>query len=145
MVDHLIDLDATADEILAMDKQLIELKAKRIFWVRVAVVTAILIPGLLASLVIWAVFSIKSTQENGTPTGKAILSTADRIESCTSPQGECYKRNQENLAGAIGSINDYTIFAIACGVNLVQGSEKPTPAQVKKCVTDAIAEDEGPP
>lgn len=133
--------DKHYDEIVeAFDARLITMKAKRIFWIRLCIVLVSLFSMTTVSVIVWAVLEIRETQLNGTPTGKAILESAETIESCTTPGRACYRRNQENLAGAINSINDYTIFAIACGVNLVQGEQKPTPNQVRKCVSDAIEE-----
>lgn len=62
---------------------------------------------------------IQTTQLEGTPTGKTILRTADRIEDCTTPGGECYERGQSQTTQAVGDIGKLSVYASACAADIV--------------------------
>lgn len=62
----------------------------------------------------------------------AIRRIAEQIESCTSPEGDCFKRGQERTGQAVASINDVIIAAAAC-------DKGDTPlAQIQDCVEDLL-------
>jgi hypothetical protein len=71
---------------------------------------AVLLIGLLAGLMTVAV----QNRSNGAA-----------IRSCTTPQGECYKRGQEQTGRAV-------MVIVAC-------SRQPTQALAEKCVRDGLA------
>lgn len=77
---------------------------------------------------------IRDDQKNNTTRNKQIKSLAEDIESCTTPEGECYKRSQQNQGAAIGAINDFNLLLAVCqkkpDVNTVQ--------EFKTCVQDKM-------
>lgn len=90
-------------------------------WKRIGIAFTAFAVAVVAGLLGWTIGKIlevqddiRRTQINGTPTGKAILDTAETIESCTNPEGECYRRTQETQSGAVNAINEITIYAVTC-------------------------------
>jgi hypothetical protein len=57
---------------------------------------------------------IRETQLDGTPTGKKLLASSERVLDCTSPNGKCFKRGQAATAAAVGDITQVVILAAAC-------------------------------
>lgn len=72
----------------------------------------------------------KETQLNT----ETIERLAEDIESCTTPEGECAKRNARATADAIATINEITIFAAACAT---QGND--TATEIRLCVENQLA------
>ena len=84
---------------------------------------------------------IRSTQLEGTPTGKKLVRSADRILDCTDPDGQCYKDGQERTAQVVGDIGAGNVLAVVCALQVPNG----TPLQqaldeVTECVADRLAE-----
>lgn len=99
---------------------------------------AFLIGALLAAVV--AIAQIRSTQLEGTPVGKRLLASSDRILDCTDASGECFKRNQRRTADAVGDIGRYIVFAAACSATV--DTAMPVDeriAEITDCVTDRLA------
>jgi hypothetical protein len=73
---------------------------------------------------------------------KAAERTADRIEDCTSPDGDCYQRGQDAQAEAVGSINKVVILAAACAEGLDPDlSVADRRALVEDCVIEGLADE----
>jgi len=97
------------------DPELARRVARADFFGRLTRIVALgLLIGILG-LLVWLAISIRDTQLEGTPTGKAILESSNRIKSCTTPGADCYERGVRAQAGAISSINEITIYAVTCG------------------------------
>lgn len=90
---------------------------------RIFIVLACVFALTTTLLQVYNTAQIRKTQVDGTPTGKAIL-------SCTSPTGKCFKRGQANLAFAIKSVNEVSIYAATCASNL----PRPSVDEIEKCV-----------
>lgn len=96
---------------------------------------AIAVLALLAAAV-FVVVQVRSTQIEGTPTGKRIVEIAEKIDSCTDPEGECTQRGQQRTASAISDINRISIIAAACADRPAQQ----TLEEIQGCVIAKLAE-----
>lgn len=74
-------------------------RSRRVLFVVGGAITALLVGALVLLVVV--LLSVRETQLGGTPTGKRLLAAAERIQSCTTPERECAKRNQRETAGLI--------------------------------------------
>lgn len=109
------------------------LAAKSELITRWLVVVAITLGLLVGGALVWTVVSVRNTQLEGTPTGKQLLASAERILDCTDPgdpasgkpPGKCFSDSQARTAEAVGSISDNSLrvsAAIAyCQSRGVQG------------------------
>jgi hypothetical protein len=59
-----------------------------------------------------------------------------RIESCTSPGGECYQRGQKQTGEAVENINKFVIWAAECS-----NDGEPDPV-VERCIKQKFAADQ---
>jgi len=107
---------------------------KRVAWILLAIGMALIIALLIGLLV-----SIRSTQLEGTPTGKKLLRSSDLIISCTTPSGKCSKEQSEQLVKILEQISDNTAITVTCAVNLVVKDPNVTLADVQECVRDTTA------
>jgi hypothetical protein len=79
--------------------------------------------------------AVRSTQLEGTPTGKKLLSSAERIEECTTPGQPCFKDSQQRTADVIAEINRVAVYAASCADRPgVQGED-----EIYACVVRLIA------
>lgn len=85
--------------------------SRRAFWMSVAILCAAFF-GAMG----WTVYEVRSTQLEGTPTGQKLLTSADRIIDCTTPEGECYKRSQQRTGDAVSALNDATLRIVAAAL-----------------------------
>jgi len=63
--------------------------------------------------------------------GFALVNIAKQIESCTSPEGKCYKEGQASQVKAISNLNQVSVLAAFCA------SRIPPPVsatEVSECV-----------
>lgn len=95
--------------------------------------------GALVIAVIWILATVldltqevRATQLEGTPTGRRLLESSDQIISCTTPEGECFKRGQERTADAIATLNLGALYAIFC---VDRNPDAGIPA-IQRCVRD---------
>jgi hypothetical protein len=101
-----------------------------------------IVVGVIAMTVMQTVIlvQVRGTQIQGTPTGDKLLRSAERIEDCTSPGGECYQRGVKNQADAVGSINRVIVLAAACSVGLPsQLTQREREVHIQACVIDGLA------
>ena len=66
---------------------------------------------------------------------KPNVATLSLIEDCTSPDGECFRRGQDDTAAAVADVNRITILASACASR--PGAQ--SAAQVESCVLRLLA------
>lgn len=102
--------------------------------------------ALIAAVVTLA--QVRETQLEGTPLGKTLVKSAERILECTEPgtakqpAGECYQRNQQRTAKAVGDIGRINVLAVVCAADVDPSLPfKTRLAQVSKCVADGLAAD----
>lgn len=83
---------------------------------------------------------VRATQLDGTPLGKQLASSSQRILDCTDPTGTCYHNSQKRTAEAVGNINRVVVLAAACSVGLSpQLSVAERQSQIQSCVIDRLA------
>jgi predicted PurR-regulated permease PerM len=99
---------------------------------------------------IWVVILIRQTQTTNAPVviqtaqnTKEIHRLAERIQSCTEPQGQCYQDAQARQADLIGEprgpINTVTVLATYC--QLTKGAD--TVPEIIACVDHQLAQQRG--
>jgi len=113
-------------------------RIKRILIVFIAVVVTVAL-GLLGVVVAkqsQTIDEIRATQQDGSPSSKRIITLTERIVDCTTPGRPCYDDAQKRTAGAVGSINEITAIAVACGDQV--GAQ--TIAQIRACVAAQVEE-----
>lgn len=92
---------------------------------------------LLAAIAV--IGQIRSTQIEGTPTGKKLVTSADRILDCTEPKGECYRRSQRQTADILISAQRIIILSAACSTDLdPAASVDERIAAISACVTKRL-------
>jgi hypothetical protein len=114
--------------------------ARAEFWLRlVSIVLATMLVGALATIVV-LVGQVRATQLEGTPTGQKLLDSAERIQSCTEPQGKCYKQNQKRTEQVVENIGKYIVLAAACAAEVDTELANPDDriAQITKCVAERL-------
>lgn len=79
---------------------------------------------------------IRATQQDGSPSSRRIIALTNLIAGCVTPGKPCYDDGQKRTAGAVGSINEITAIAVACGD---QAGEQ-TVAQIRACVAEQVEE-----
>ena len=108
----------------------------------VGVLVGLLIVAVLALMVrTWSLTDqTREAQKTNTGTLEASQRTLDRVNDCTQPSGECFKRGQEQTAKAVGDINRVVVLAAACSVGLDQklGIDE-RQSQISSCVIDRLA------
>jgi hypothetical protein len=112
---------------------------------QVAFVVALM---LLLGFSAWNVVLIRGTQVNNRTTlsqaqraAIAAKVTADRIEDCTTPGGDCFERAQRQTSGAVAGINTITVRATACLAVVLKGIPEgatvvvdDVAAQIQQCI-----------
>jgi hypothetical protein len=118
--------------------------ADRAFKVFVAIAAIV-----IAALVVWLLVSVRNTQIEGTPTGKKLLESSDRILDCTDPgdpangrpPGKCFSDSQARTAKAVADINRVVIIAAACSAGLPEGlTVDQRQNEIQDCVITRLAQ-----
>ena len=96
-------------------------EARALAFKRVSQVAGITGLVLLLAFSAWTISLIRDTQVGNRTTlqqakaaATSAKATADRIEDCTTPGGECFERSQRQTSGAVAGINTITVRAQAC-------------------------------
>lgn len=118
------------------------MKRTRVAWAIASVGSVLVIVAVVAAILVSATNTadIKTTQLEGTPTGKKLLEASERILDCTDPEGQCYRDSQERTASAVGDINRVIVLAAACAVGL--DPESPVAKrqiEIQNCVIQRLA------
>lgn len=119
-------------------------RARRVLYVSVAIGTALLVIGFAYAMaaLLGLTQAVRDTQLEGTPTGRKLVASADRILDCTEPEGECFKQGQERTAKAVGDINRVIVLAAACAAGLPDGlSDNQRVIRTQQCLIDQLAMD----
>lgn len=100
--------------------------------------------GILVGVLI-LLSAIRDTQLEGTPLGKRLEESANTIESCTSTDGKCAKRNQretaELIAGLVDADQRSAAAAAACAAKPAIATVRDTDeraAAILACMTGLI-------
>lgn len=91
-------------------------RRRRVIGLVIGVLIGVLVAGLATVPVLLG--QIRSTQLEGTPTGKKLLASAETIEDCTTPGGKCYERGQRQTAQILSSAQRIILLSAACSVDL---------------------------
>lgn len=103
------------------------------------VVTAVMVATVLGLLLV-VLGQVRATQLEGTPTGRKLVRSADKIIDCTDPEGDCYQENQENTAELLGTVQRIIVLAAACAVDVTPAqSVEEREAAITVCVTKQFA------
>lgn len=111
-------------------------------WVLLSVCAVAFILGTVATVASTrqAVDEVRRTQLEGTPLGKQLAKSADRILDCTDSTGECYKRNERRTAQVVGDLNRVIVLAAACSVGLDPNfTVDQRQIAIQGCVLDRLA------
>lgn len=109
---------------------------------RAELVTRLFILVLLALLAaaVVTIFQVRSTQLEGTPLGKQLASSANRILDCTDSAGDCYQRGQKRTASAVQQIAAGNILAVVCALQVPNGTPLDRAIdQVTACVAERLS------
>lgn len=111
--------------------------ATRLLVVAVAVAICLIVGLLLVTVsqTNKAARGIAEDQGAAAVRGRGIASTAEQIESCTTPGRPCFERGQRQTASAIETINRVTILAAACA----DQPRRQTVEQIQFCVLRRLA------
>lgn len=109
------------------------LNRRHLRWVGVSLLVALFLVGITTSAIVGAVNStmIRQQQKTNTSTLNSAERTAKLVEDCTTPGGDCYKRNQRSTSSAVGDIGRVTVLAAACGAEL-DGTEMTVPQRADR-------------
>jgi hypothetical protein len=118
------------------------------------VVTTFLVIAVLG-FVVAVLFAVRSTQQEGSPTIKALTAQGDRIEAlaedaktaatesqaltafladCLNPEGACAKRGQQEEERNRQAIREITEYAVTCAD---QDGEQ-TSSEIRRCINEKI-------
>ena len=123
-------------------------RRKHLGWALLWMCSAAFVLGVVVmiSLTLQLATEVRDTQLEGTPLGKKLQSSADRILDCTSPDGQCYKDGQERTAKAVGDINRVIVLAAACSVGLDKDlTVDQRQVEIQQCVLDRLAQQASKP
>lgn len=84
--------------------------------------------GLLAVLVLYAIFSTRDLAERNT----AVL---DTVRSCTTPGRPCYEDSRRRTAKVVTDINRVSLLAAACA----DRPRSQTVEEIQSCVIERLA------
>lgn len=122
------------DDIAAIEDQA-KRATRAAFWTRLFLIVASALLALSLTALLVLALSIHNTQIDGTPTGRKLLASADRIIDCTDPDGKCTKENEKRTAGIVTQLdqNDRRNAALAAAC-AAQVSDPRDPAQILACM-----------
>lgn len=119
------------------------------------VLTTILVTAVLVLIVV-VLLAVRSTQQTGSPTIKALTAQGDRIETlaedaktaatasqaltafladCLNPEGECAKQGRRDELESRAAIREITEYAVTCAD---QAGEQ-TAGEIRRCINREIA------
>lgn len=108
---------------------------------RAFIVTVAFLAAALSGALLTLSLAIRSTQLEGTPTGRRLLEASDRIIDCTSPEGECYKRSQKRTGDAVSALNAATARIVAAAL-ACQADGATTEDDLLACITQRLDDGE---
>lgn len=129
-------------------------RRKHVGWAILYVCATAFILGVVVTVVSTRqiAYEVQRTQLEGTPTGKKLVASADRILDCTDPgdsttgrpPGECYARNLARSAEVVGDLNDYqlriVVLAAACSADVKADlTVDQREAAISNCITQRLA------
>lgn len=127
--------------------------ARAQFWKRVAQAALVCALVLTLAFSMWTLALIRATQvdnrttlTNARDAATAAARTANRVEDCTTPGGDCYERGQRQTSGAVAGINTITVRATACLAAVLKGipdgsqvNVDDVATQIQQCIRSTTA------
>lgn len=122
----------------------VDSRVRKLTWAIIGMLVGAIVAALVSVPV--AVWQIRDTQLEGTPLGKKLTVSAERILDCTdagdekNPPGDCYRKNQERTAEVLASVQQITVLAAACALDT--SNDQPVSvrvARISACITDGLA------
>jgi hypothetical protein len=115
---------------------------------RVLIVAIAFLVTIALVLIVWLIAEVRSTQQTGSPTLRAIAEQQDDIEraanassslndaalDCLTPGGKCYRESRRRSAETIASVAEITYYAAVCADR--PGSQ--SLRAIRICVADLI-------
>lgn len=121
---------------MTQDAHNTKVATRAVFVTRLTIVAALVLGALIVGLQLVTTLSIRQEQRVSAERGESIKTTAEQVESCTTPGMDCFKRSQAATAAAVGSINQVAVYAAACAADVP--GELPVRQRVRiieKCIT----------
>lgn len=122
----------------------VDSRVRKLTWAIVGMLVGLIVAALVSVPV--AVWQIRDTQLEGTPLGKKLTTSAERILDCTDagtdtePPGDCYTKNQERTAEVLASVQQITVLAAACALDTsIDQPISVRVARISRCITDGLA------
>lgn len=131
-----IDLDPEAERKVV--------RAER--WKRIFIVLLAFVVVLSFATNAYALFIIRQTQLEGSPAVQRIDRLSAIVADCVTPTGKCYERGQKQTATAVASINEVTVYAVACALEITKAEEPDRAKRVRRvnACAKALFEDNHP-
>jgi hypothetical protein len=110
---------------------------RRLLLAAIAALTALLVAGVVA-MAVFAAFTlgtVRETQLDSVQRAKDTERLAERIESCTTPGGQCFEASAARTRSAVGTINRITVYAAACA----DRAGVDTAPEIQHCIERALA------
>jgi hypothetical protein len=120
-------------------------RAKLMFRVLVVIGVTFLVGAL--AVVAAGVWLIRGTQVHNTQitadthtAAEQTRETADLIQSCVNPHGDCYERSQKRTGSIVGVLNQYVVLSASCTAHLANNGvvEHTTQTQLTNIITACV-------
>jgi hypothetical protein len=85
---------------------------------RITIVAALVLGAVIVGLQLYTTLNIREEQKVSAERGKSIKDTAEAVESCTTPEGQCFKDSQRRTGEAVSSIAQLSVYASACAADV---------------------------
>lgn len=112
-------------------------RVRAVVWALIGTLLAAIAAAIFISAALMG--QVRQTQLDGTPLGRKLQESSDRILDCTQPTGECFKDGQKRQAGALATVQQITILAAACSATV--SPDEPLArriASITKCVNAGL-------
>lgn len=117
---------------------------RNVLWALMVLAGVVVVVAVVTSTIVSArnTALIRQTQLTNTGILKSTKQTAELVEECTTPGGECYERGQENTGKAVSDIGRVTVLAAACAASLSpEQVDVPTRADmIQRCIEQQLSE-----
>lgn len=105
---------------MTQDAHTTRVATRAVLVTRITIVAALLLGAAIVTLQLATTLSIREEQRVSAERGKSIKSTAEQVESCTTPEGKCFQESQRRTGEAVNSIGQLSVYASACAADVDQ-------------------------
>lgn len=92
--------------------------ARAVLATRIAIVAVMALGAAIVTLQLYTTLSIRKDQKVNAERGESIKMTAEQVESCTTPEGQCFKDSQRRTGEAVSNIAQLSVYASACAADV---------------------------